>query len=142
MSRHFAFQLQVANSVAQAELDIFDFTVLQAEVIIGSNVLNITVLFTFINTCTATCQETQVFKLKNANSIASESITIIYAGKTHVHNVTLTGQSLSFYLTHSSRCLEVIVVTTSMMTTTPLLTTERTISESRVQTDVISIPVH
>ncbi|CAF1445149.1 unnamed protein product [Rotaria magnacalcarata] len=79
----------IDESINKSNMDIYKFIVLQAEVIMGSSILNVTVLFTFTTTCKIDCQQIQMNKLNNTHSMILNPIAMIYHGKNHFHNVSL-----------------------------------------------------
>ncbi|CAF3704506.1 unnamed protein product [Rotaria sordida] len=99
----------VDNSIIKSHMDIYKFNVVQAEVIMESSILNVTVLFTFTKQCMIDCQQIQINKLKNTQSIILNPIVIIYDGKIHFHNISLIGKFhfslIHFYLGHTNNVL-------------------------------------
>ncbi|CAF4129714.1 unnamed protein product [Rotaria magnacalcarata] len=79
----------IDESLNKSNMDIYNFIVLEAEVIMGSSILNVTVLFTFTTTCKIDCQQIQINKLNNTHSMILNPIAVIYHGKNHFHNVSL-----------------------------------------------------
>ncbi|CAF5226629.1 unnamed protein product, partial [Rotaria magnacalcarata] len=79
----------IDESINKSNMDIDNFIVLQAEVIMGSSILSVTVLFTFTTTCKIDCQQIQMNKLNNTHSMILNPIAMIYHGKNHFHNVSL-----------------------------------------------------
>ncbi len=86
--------MKVSNSIIQSHMDIHKYSIVQADVLIDSSMLNITVLFTFTLQCTIDCQQIQITKLKNTTSTILDPIVIIYNGNIHRHNVSLTSKFL------------------------------------------------
>ncbi|CAF3725048.1 unnamed protein product [Rotaria socialis] len=79
----------IDESINKSNMDIYKFIVLQAEVIMESSILNVTVVFTFTTTCKINCQQIQMNKLNNTNSMILNPIAMIYDKKNHFHNVSL-----------------------------------------------------
>lgn len=86
------------DTIRQSHIDIYKFTVIQAEVMIDPSLLNITVLFTFTTKCMVDCQTIEINKLKNMTLIILDPIVITYDGKTHSHNLSFFGKSLHLLL--------------------------------------------
>jgi hypothetical protein len=72
-------------------MNIYQFNVIQADVNMELSILNVTVLFIFTMKCRIDCQEIEINKLKNIILNIFEPIVIIYNGKVHFYNVSLTG---------------------------------------------------
>lgn len=73
-------------------MNIYKFNVIQADIDMNLSILNVTILVKFMMKCEKNCQNMEINKLKNITSKTSESIGIIYNGKIHFYNVSLTSK--------------------------------------------------
>ncbi|CAM4768104.1 unnamed protein product [Rotaria magnacalcarata] len=112
----------IDESINKSNMDIDNFIVLQAEVIMGSSILSVTVLFTFTTTCKIDCQQIQMNKLNNTHSMILNPIAMIYHGKNHFHNVSLIDVLIA--------SLTIVPIPTTENPTIPNNATTETITES------------
>ena len=90
LSRPLLFRAQISYRCFALQSYIRRCSIVEAQVVVSTATLNVSVLCTFTPQCTTGCQQAQVNRLSNTSSNAQQSIVITYDGKPHSHTVALT----------------------------------------------------